>query len=379
MSAKFQPRRLQQARHLKRLTLEDLGQAIDLKRQSLSQFERGERSPSPQTLKRLADALSVPLEFFLRPFGPLEASQRGLVHYRALKKTRDVIREQQRAAAILDLCASLVDTLQEHIEYEVPSLPRLSDDICPLELDLDAVELIALDTRRALGLGNGPISDITLLVENQSVIVAYVPLPDGVDGLSASYGDRPFIVVSSTATLARSRINVAHEFGHLILHHGLADETDLDEETFKLVEQQAWRFAGAFLLPQKSFLADVYNVSLDALAILKEKWGISVAAMIQRLLDLGVIDKEQQRYLRIQMAQRQWTKTEPGDDAPRERARLLNRAATFLQSEGELSLAQLGIAARLPLQFVADALEVDTSALLPPVPKNVVQFRMRST
>ena len=379
MSAKFQPKRLQQARHLKRFTLEELGQAVDLTRQSLSQFERGERTPAPDTLKRLSESLSVPIEFFLRPMGEVESSSRGLVYYRALKKTRDVIREQQRAAAILDLCAALVDTLQEHIEYQAPSLPRLPDDVNPLTLDLDSIEGIALATRQTLGLGLGPISDLTLLVENQSVIVAYVPLPEGMDGLSTNFGDRPFIAVSSGATLARGRINVAHEYGHLILHHGLADEQDLDDETFNLVESQAWRFAGAFLLPQKSFLADVYSVSLDALSILKTKWGVSIAAMIQRLLDLGVIDREQQRYLRIQLAQRQWNKREPGDELPRERARLLNRAAMFLQSEGELTLPQLASTSSMPMQFVADALEVDVASLLPPAPKNVVQFRMRGT
>ncbi|WP_239510974.1 ImmA/IrrE family metallo-endopeptidase, partial [Stenotrophomonas maltophilia] len=64
---------------------------------------------------------------------------------------------------------------------------------------------------------------------------------------------------------------MAHEFGHLVLHESISVEGELDIETFRLVEDQAWRFAGALMLPAESFLKDVYSTSLDALLLLKKR------------------------------------------------------------------------------------------------------------
>lgn len=378
MPNNFQPKRLQQARYLKRMSMAELGNAIDVTRQSLRQFETGERTPLPRNVEKMAASLDVPVEFFLRPLGRLEGSKRSIVHYRSLKRTRDLIREQQRASAFLDLTAAIIDTLEQYIEYEPARVPGvLSSSTDVLKLSLDDIEDLAASTRKELGLGDGPISDVTLLVENLSIPVVYAPLPSGMDGISAWYSDRPFIIVSSEASYARSRANVAHEFGHIVAHQEISEESELDDETFAIVEPQAWRFAGAFLLPAKSFLSEIYSVSLDALVILKRKWGVSVAAMIKRLHDLGVIDESQFKHLRIQLGARKWNKVEPGDDVPREKARFVNRAAQFLAHNGELSIPDLANESKLPRGFLSSALEIPMEDLRPPAPKNVVQFRMR--
>lgn len=379
MQASFQPKRLQQARFLKRMTLAELGVRGDITRQSLSQFERGERSPAPDTLAKLADVLAMPVEFFLRPFGRLESGRRSLVHYRSLTRTRDIILERQRATALLELSAAVIDSIEDHIDYQgatVPSLLSSGDDV--LSMDGEAIEQIAMETRKKMGLGDGPISDLTLLIENQSVPIVYTPLPPGMEGLSAWFEDRPVIVASSEASYARSRTNVAHEFGHLVLHRGIGDGDEIDKETFNIVESQAWRFAGAFEMPAASFLSEIYSVSLDALRTLKEKWGVSVAMMIKRLSVLGVIGEDQTRYLNIQLRQRGWHKKEPGDDRPREKSRLANRAVRFLSQHASLPIHEFSRQTKLPTDFLANAFEVDRSELLPPVPKNIIEFKLRT-
>ncbi|MEL7937698.1 ImmA/IrrE family metallo-endopeptidase [Pseudomonas delhiensis] len=46
-----------------------------------------------------------------------------------------------------------------------------------------------------------------------------------------------------------------------------------------MMEDQAHRFAGVFLLPAETFAADVRSsVTLDSLLLLKQRWGVSVAA-----------------------------------------------------------------------------------------------------
>ncbi|HEY4090931.1 MAG TPA: XRE family transcriptional regulator [Luteibacter sp.] len=378
MLAKFEGTRLQQARFLRGLTLAELGAAVDVTRQSLSLFENNDRAPSPETLEKLSQRLQVPLEFFLRPKGNTERQPRTLVHYRSQRRTREVLREQNRASAILDMAAAVLDAFEEYVDYEPTRLYALDEAIDVLALTGDDIEEIATRTRRSLGLGDGPISDVSLLVENQAVLLLRASLEDGMDGLSAWYGDRAAIVVSNKATYARDRANVAHELGHLVLHRELDHHGELDMETFKVVESQAWRFAGAFLLPAKSFLGEVYSVSLDALVSLKKKWGVSVAAMIRRLRDLGLVDEAQSRYLNIQLRQRGWQRVEPGDDREREDSRLFRKTAHVLAEDGGTSLPDFAAHSRLPRDILASALEVSVADLLPvTTPENVLQFKLK--
>lgn len=51
----------------------------------------------------------------------------------------------------------------------------------------------------------------------------------------------------------RARFTLAHEFGHLLLHHGLNPEfarTKGDHQSFEDSEWQANYFAGSFLMPR---------------------------------------------------------------------------------------------------------------------------------
>jgi len=49
----------------------------------------------------------------------------------------------------------------------------------------------------------------------------------------------------------------------------------------------------AFLLPAETFAADVRTpVTLDSLLLLKQRWGVSVAAMIMRLEALKILDAD---------------------------------------------------------------------------------------
>lgn len=378
MRANFEPKRLQQARFLRGMTLAELGSAIDVTRQSLSLFENGERAPSHDTLERLSDVLRVPMEFFLRPQGTTEQAPRTLVHYRSQRRTRDVLREQNRASAILDIGTAILDSFEEYVDYEPTDLYSVGMDVDVLTMSMDQIEDVAARARRYLGLGDGPISDVSLLVENQAVLLMRASLSDGMDGLSAWYGKRAVIVVSDSATYARDRMNIAHEFGHLVLHRELDHHGELDHETFKLVEAQAWRFAGAFMLPAKSFLGEVYSISLDALVALKKKWGVSVAAMIRRFRDLGLVDENQNRYLNIQLRQRGWQREEPGDDRPRETSRLFFKTAQVIADNSGISIADFAESSRLPRDVLASALELSEEELnLKPRPDNVVPFKLR--
>ncbi|WP_239683388.1 ImmA/IrrE family metallo-endopeptidase [Stenotrophomonas maltophilia] len=230
----------------------------------------------------------------------------------------------------------LSSQLEEYVDYPEVCIPQMG----PLRLsDITnaVVEEAAERCRRAWGMGEGPAGDILLLLENAGVVVAREETGVArIEGLSAwSASGRPLVLLCADKGNAfRSRFDAAHELGHLVLHKGI--DAPGDAATHKLMESHAHRFAGAFLLPAKGFAAEVNTpVTLNGLLFLKQRWGVSVGAMIMRLRNLGIIGEED--YLRlIKHRSAKWgQRSEPGDgDREPEQPRLLRRTMELLANEG---------------------------------------------
>jgi Zn-dependent peptidase ImmA (M78 family) len=176
------------------------------------------------------------------------------------------------------------------------------------------------------------------------------------DGLShwSDADHRPYVLIASDKdTCARSRLDAAHELGHLVLHGGIKEKTLADAAAFKEIERQAFLFAGAFLLPAESFAAEVWSPSLNGLLPLKERWRVSVGAMVKRCRNLGMINDEYEQRLWKHYSARGWRKGEPLDDSiPVEEPRLLSRSVRLLIDERIRTREQLLEDFRLPASDV---------------------------
>lgn len=139
-------------------------------------------------------------------------------------------------------------------------------------------------------------------------------------GMSLRVDNLPVLRVSRSSTDPadaipgdRQRFTVAHEIGHLVLHAGL--EAPLAPTEANRREQEAHRFASAFLAPGDAVLDDLHRlggrVTLSTLTRMKEKWGYSVKAFVVRFRQLGVIDDDHARSLYKQISARRWNKVEP--------------------------------------------------------------------
>ena len=103
----------------------------------------------------------------------------------------------------------------------------------------------------------------------------------------------------------------------------------------KLVEQQAFRFAAAFLLPAETFTLDFSVPSLQTFWALKEKWLVSIGAMIKRCEDLGVLSEHRAQQLWINYTRKGYRKREPFDDTlPVEEPTFLVKCVQLLVKEG---------------------------------------------
>jgi Zn-dependent peptidase ImmA (M78 family) len=235
-------------------------------------------------------------------------------------------------------------SLAVQTEYPAPRLPRLAGD---------PVAAAAL-TRQALGLGpDQPIGPLIRTLERHGIWVLAIPVPlprrDACSAWAGGDGATPVIVVAATAAGDRRRFSVAHELGHLVLHH-------TPEGTPHVLERQADVFAEAFLLPEAAMRkALVPPIALTTLADLKTRWGVSLQALIRRAHTLDRITPSQYRALSAQLGARGWRTREP-IAVPVERPRALRQLAELLYGR-PMAYPSLADAMGLDPAFVQELLE----------------------
>lgn len=108
---------------------------------------------------------------------------------------------------------------------------------------------------------------------------------------------------------------MAHELGHILLHPWSESLDLISKEEFKSRENQANRFASAFLLPKESFLQEIqaYPTDLNYYLHLKKRWHCSMQAMIYKAHQLKAITDNQYQYMMRQVSKKGWRTNEPGD------------------------------------------------------------------
>lgn len=338
----FNGRQLRDAREARGLTAVGLADLIGLTRASVSSYERGLSTPSPDAMQRIVAVLNLPPQFFWDQ-GLCELSEP--IFYRSMSAATKAART--RAERRFNWLRRIVRFLRDFVEYPHLDFPSPLTPGEPLRLSNDSVERIALDLRAAWRLGSGPVANMAWLLENHGVIVSRSNLDaETLDAFSAWVDDdgTPYVFLGADkGSAVRSRLDAAHELGHMVLHRNL-DRTALGRAgDFKRIEEQAKHFAAAFLLPADAFAADLRRApTLDTFRVLKSKWLVSIGAMIARAEELDLISAEQAQQLWRQRAWRRWTKWEPlDDDIPVEEPRVIRRAIELVLNERVVTREEL--------------------------------------
>jgi Zn-dependent peptidase ImmA (M78 family)/transcriptional regulator with XRE-family HTH domain len=327
----FAGERLREARQVRGIRAVELSEMLDISAQAVSSYETGKKSPSPAVADAIAKKLNFPPHFFTQPARPDDGST---VFYRSMSAATKAARA--RAEFRLRWLEDLSRFLSAYVEYPAVSLPKIDVHPDPLLISDDEIERIAEDARSFWRMTDGPVGNMVYLLENQGIITARDELGAAtLDSLSV-YSDRPYVIIGTDkGTAVRWRFDAAHELGHLLLHRHLDRRQLTKPAEFKRIEEQAHRFAAAFLLPMAAFADDFFSASLDALRAIKPRWRVSVAMMIMRARQGGLISEEHERRLWINYSRRGWRRNEPLDDTlPPEEPRLLRSAVELLLSGG---------------------------------------------
>lgn len=337
-----------------------LAELVEVSSQAIYQYENGRSSPSGEVLAALSKAVNLPEAFFLLP---PRSRDHSTIFYRSMASaTKSARRRAERRFAWFH---DIVDYVSEFVELPTSNLPALNLAADPLLLSDAEIEEAAEEVRRLWRMGEGPIANMVLLLENQGVFVARDRLgAEKLDGLSTFVApqQRPTIFIGTDkGSAARWRFDAAHELGHLILHSHIDPERLLRPEHFAQIEQQAHRFGAAFLLPLASFGEELFAVNLDAFHALKPRWKVSIAMMLTRAQHAGFISEDASRKLWISLSRKRWRTSEPFDDTMEpEEPRLLRRSFELIFGNGAQTAADVQSRLALP------AADIESLSALPP-------------
>jgi len=316
--------RIRAARRIAGLSQEKLRLKVGVTKQSISKYENDKAVPGSAVLLRIARAVDVQVDFFLRPAPMPRVIQPAYRAHcsRLRQKDRQAIEERVREwlERYLELESFLPGSYYQR--FVMPkSFPRLVHS-------MDEAEDRAVELREAWKLGLGPINSVVEVLEGMGIRVCAVDASVGFDGLTfETEAGQYVIVIKRDVPGDRQRLSAAHELGHLLLKPAAR----LDPE------KVAFRFAAAFLVPRSAALQELgpnrQSLELWELRRLKRKYGLSMQAWIYRAGDLGIIKQAYSRRLFKEFRRRGWHKEEPGPEVPAEEPQRMKALGAIAYAE----------------------------------------------
>ena len=361
----FRGRRLREARLSRGLYKNALADMVGVSGTAITRYEDGIDNPQYEKLSAIAAGLNFPIDFFLQPEW---VESPDLVFWRSRAAETKLAREmtEQRMTWMCEVFAFL----EREVDFPVEDIPVLNVPADFRMLSAEKIEQICEDLRAHWKLGDMPIRDVTLVLEKAGIPVVHLDIvsekQDGFCFRSKQIG-RVFVGINiNNVSSVRARYDAAHELGHIMLHRNVTAQQERDPALHKLIEQQAHRFAAAFLFPKSSFLREVGSPSLDYFCGLKRRWGMSIGAMVYRASDLHLIDKFDKETLFRNMTRRRWRGPlqEPFDnpvDMPLEQPRMLRRAVEAIVDGGVMDGVSIKSALSLPEREIAQIVSVEES------------------
>ena len=355
----FNPKRLKEARLVRGYSIKELADEINVSRQAVSQYEMGESTPKQETMMRIINTLKFPKNFFSNDY---KEHYVGNTFFRANATATKKSKESQLHKTLL--AGYLFDYLSKFIEFPVLNLPDISqfND----EWNDNNIEKLAIKVRNYWEIGERPISNMIHLIEKNGIVVFSVNTETNkVDAFAQHRKGKPFIFVGNEKKSAfRRQFDAAHELGHILMHKTIDDQELLTREERKQMEDQANKFASAFLLPKESFKRTVTSTSLIHFIELKKYWHVSMAAMIYRSYDLGILNESRYTSLQKQISMKRYRKKEPLDDVyPVSRPTVLKRSIEMLLEHNVKSGLEIIYETGLPQDVIEMLCNVEPGVL----------------
>ncbi|WNJ21303.1 XRE family transcriptional regulator [Pontibacter sp. G13] len=274
--------RIKRARLLNCLSQQELAEALGISKQMVSRYEKGDTIPASQKLIQLANLFEVKVDFFFQTLnlelGEIRFRKKSTLSQKRIASIKEQIRTR------LEHYLWIENLLGIDFQFESP-LKHFNPK------NLGDLEEAALKIRRAWDIGTDPIFNLIQMLENQEIkVIELTDIPENFDGLATFADDKyPVIVLNGAFPVERKRFTLMHELGHLLLN--LSSFAPKEEEKF------CNRFAGEMLFPKPDVIREFggirREINLQELIAIQKKYGLSIQAIVYRLVDCGVFNQRQ--------------------------------------------------------------------------------------
>jgi len=260
---------------------------------TVSRWETGQTDPTASNIRAFANVLGFPATFF--EGADIDEPSSEATSFRSQTAMSAAVRDASLAAGGIGFAIS--DWVQNRFTLPEPNIPNLHHF---------EPEMAARTLRQEWGLGEKPISNIVRLLESKGIrIFSLAENTVEVNAYSLWRKGTPYVFLNTFKTPECSRFDAAHELGHLVLHQDC-------QVKGREAEDQANKFASAFLMPASDVLAAIPKVSyLGQLIEAKLRWKVSLAALVYRLHRLGIISDWKYRDYCIEMGREGYRTREP--------------------------------------------------------------------
>ena len=280
--------RLKRAREEINLSQGAFAKSLGLSSEYISLLESGKRTPSFETLLKVASFLNKNISYFFEDKRPAfdKLFDRAEVDERLRKEFQK----------FRDFCA-------RYLELEDATGRRL--DLAP-QYSRVSPERLAGEERRRLGLGNEPIRDIMGLCEVNGCRIIRQALADEarIAGIFVFDEERKaaFALINANEPSGIQTRTAAHLYGHYLMDRDdspIVDNPDVVVDEYVSLypprEQFAQTFASRFLVPPEK-LGELIEKDLrartlafDDVLFLKRYFGVSTRAMLRTLRGRGIL------------------------------------------------------------------------------------------
>ena len=269
--------KLKELREKNAYSLQDLADKIGVSKQSIHKFENGIVNASSETVLKLSEVFNVPYFYF---FDNPEAFSFSFENIRF----RDGHTILNRDLVEAEIKAKVIDNVSKYMELEdiLGIEHHFENPLSEFQIISEKdIEKAAKIMRKKWKLGNDPIMDVIEMLEDKGVFIVELELAESFSGLSGMLNESlPIIVLNENVTSKeRKRFTALHELGHIVLEFA---ENFSDEK----VETFCHHFAGAVLLVDEVLFGELgknrTTISLNELRRIKERYGISIQAIIVR-------------------------------------------------------------------------------------------------
>jgi len=323
----FNPEMLTLARQARGVSQRELAELLSVSPGWLSKIEGGVKKITQEQLRRTADILDYPTDFFMtnrRVYGP------GISELFHRRRRNVPIRVLDRNQAQMEIRRMHLADMLNGLDIDDIDIPTY--DIHEFNGN---IQDIARTVRARWQLPTGPLHNVTKSIEEARGII--IPFDFGTKRIDATScwppNMPPLFFADTTAPGDRLRFSLCHELGHLVMHQ---DTPNPD------MEAQANEFAAEFLMPEKDIRPYLANLSLEKLVTLKPYWKVSMSALLYRARDLGEVTPRHAKTIWIQMGQYGYRVREPMElDIPTEKPALYEEVIGVYSNEMDYSLSDL--------------------------------------